>query len=298
MAARPVSGPALPPGAFQTRACAKINLTLHVRGRRDDGYHVLDSLVAFADAADTLTLFPGNVTVLDVQMAGGHPALDLAGPDNLILRAAQVAQSHLGAPRAGRFLLDKQLPVSAGIGGGSADAAAALRLIISANALQVDDADLLAAALALGADVPMCLSSCAAHVGGIGEEIAPIDGFPAIDAVLVNVREPVSTAAVFSSLDLPRGGGMTPAVSTPSASDVQVAIRQGRNDLQAAAIRICPAISDALDALGHSGATLARMSGSGATVFGLFDDAASAIKAADAISQARPGWWVRAVVLT
>ncbi|MEZ5877380.1 MAG: 4-(cytidine 5'-diphospho)-2-C-methyl-D-erythritol kinase [Tepidamorphaceae bacterium] len=288
------SGASLPPGALRTHACAKINLALHVLGRRDDGYHELESLVAFADCADTLTLHPGNVTVLDVQMQGAVPGPELAGPDNLILKAARVAASRLGLTRAGRFVLDKQLPVAAGIGGGSADAAAALRLILTANEADIGDKRLTAAALEIGADVPVCLDSCASIVTGIGEHVAPIADFPELHAVLVNPRVPVATADVFAALRLkPQTTLAAPRLIGIRPGNLGSMISSSRNDLQAAAISICPQIADCLVALEEAGAMPARMSGSGATCFGIFANRASAVSAAVDIGVANPQWWVK-----
>ncbi|MCB1482159.1 MAG: 4-(cytidine 5'-diphospho)-2-C-methyl-D-erythritol kinase [Rhodobiaceae bacterium] len=288
----------LPPGALRTRACAKINLTLHVLGRRADGYHELESLVAFADCADTLTLHPGNVTVLDVRMNQGIPGPELTGPDNLVLKASRIAASRLGLPRAGRFLLDKELPVAAGIGGGSADAAAALRLILAANQAEIDENQLILAAMEVGADVPVCIECSASVVTGIGEHVTPIADFPELDAVLVNPRVPLTTAKVFAELGLePAARLASPVLGYVSAGSVRGTIASGRNDLQAAAISVCPQVADCIAALEGAGATPARMSGSGATCFGLFDDETAARIAAERVAAANPDWWVRAVTL-
>ncbi|MFN0262654.1 4-(cytidine 5'-diphospho)-2-C-methyl-D-erythritol kinase [Tepidamorphus sp. 3E244] len=288
----------LPAGALRTRACAKVNLCLHVLGRREDGYHELESIVAFADAADTLTLFPGGVTVLDVHAKSGPTDPGVVGPDNLVLRAARAAAEHLGLTRAGRFVLDKHLPVAAGIGGGSADAAAALRLIVAAAQADPDDPKLAQAALSIGADVPVCVESVASLVTGIGETITPIEGFPEMFAVLVNPRVPVPTSKVFTALGLEPGKPRNPqAFEALDGATVRDAIACGRNDLQKAAIEICPQIADCLAALEASGAAPARMSGSGATCFGLFDDLRAARHAAVKLAEIQPGWWVKAVTL-
>ncbi|MCB1472337.1 MAG: 4-(cytidine 5'-diphospho)-2-C-methyl-D-erythritol kinase [Rhodobiaceae bacterium] len=288
----------LPAGALRTHARAKVNLTLNVNARRADGYHELESIVAFADCADTLTLFPGNVTVLDVNTPGSVPGPELTGPDNLVLKAARVAASRLALPRAGRFVLDKQLPVAAGIGGGSADAAAALRLILAANNAEVDEGVLAAAALEIGADVPVCLESRACVVTGIGEHVAPVADFPELHAVLVNPRVPVATAKVFAELGLEPGAQVaSPMLGEVHAGNVGETIATGRNDLQDAAISICPGIADCIAALRGAGASLARMSGSGATCFGLFADRQSARVAADTIAASNPGWWTEPVSL-
>ncbi|CAO4151769.1 4-(cytidine 5'-diphospho)-2-C-methyl-D-erythritol kinase [Methylorubrum aminovorans] len=280
-----------------TRAPAKINLTLHVLGRRpEDGYHALESLVAFAEVADTLELAPGPDLSLDVS----GPTAGPAGPldDNLVLRAARHLAAGVDGLRFGAFRLNKQLPVAAGIGGGSSDAAAALRLLAELNELPIDHPAVVAAARATGADVPVCLNPRARMMRGAGEEIGPVLGLPALPTVLVNPGVPVATAPVFKALGLAVGqvldGAAHPAVASGLDADAVLgAIAPARNDLEAPALTVAPVIGEALALLrAQGGCRLARMSGSGATVFAIFSDDGAAQTAAGAIRAAQPGWWV------
>ncbi|CAO4176601.1 4-(cytidine 5'-diphospho)-2-C-methyl-D-erythritol kinase [Methylorubrum aminovorans] len=280
-----------------TRAPAKINLTLHVLGRRpEDGYHALESLVAFAEVADTLELVPGPDLSLDVS----GPTAGPAGPldDNLVLRAARHLAAGVDGLRFGAFRLNKQLPVAAGIGGGSSDAAAALRLLAELNELPIDHPAVVAAARATGADVPVCLNPRARMMRGAGEEIGPVLGLAALPTVLVNPGVPVATAPVFKALGLAVGqvldGAAHPAVASGLDADAVLgAIAPARNDLEAPALTVAPVIGEALALLrAQGGCRLARMSGSGATVFAIFSDDGAAQTAAGAIRAAQPGWWV------
>lgn len=285
-----------------TRAPAKINLTLHVLGRRpEDGYHVLESLVAFAGVADTLTLDPGE----GLSLAVSGPTAGPAGPldDNLVLRAARHLAAALPGLRTGAFHLDKHLPVAAGIGGGSSDAAAALRLLAQANGLPLDHPALTAAARATGADVPVCLDPRARMMRGAGEHLGPPLELEPLPAVLINPGVPVSTAPVFKALGLAVGqrldGADHPAVEAGlSADGVLAAIAPARNDLEPPALTVAPVIGEALALLREqAGCRLARMSGSGATVFAVFGDDAAAEAAARALRPARPDWWVESTRL-
>ena len=285
-----------------TKAPAKINLTLHVLGRRaEDGYHALESLVAFADVADTLTLEPGDALSLDAT----GPTAGTAGPpeDNLVLRAAKALAARVPDLRLGVFRLDKRLPVAAGIGGGSSDAAAALRLLAELNDLALDHPALVAAARATGADVPVCFDPRARMMRGAGEEIGPPLGLAALPAVLVNPGVPVATAPVFKALGLAVGrtlpGAAHPEIAKSLDADgLLAAIAPARNDLEAPALAVAPAIGDALAALrDRPGCRLARMSGSGATVFAILSDEAAAEDAARAIREAQPDWWVEPTLL-
>ncbi|MCJ2035128.1 4-(cytidine 5'-diphospho)-2-C-methyl-D-erythritol kinase [Methylobacterium sp. J-068] len=285
-----------------TRAPAKINLTLHVLGRRaGDGYHELESLVVFTGSGDTLTLEPGPTLGLTVS----GPTAGPAGPldDNLVIRAAR----HLARLRPGlaqgAFHLVKRLPVAAGIGGGSSDAAAALRLLARLNAIAPEDPALLAAARATGADVPVCLDPRARMMLGAGESIGPTLGLAPLAAVLINPGVPVETAPVFRALGLAIGQRHTvaPHPIVAAASDAEALMRvllPTRNDLEAPALQVAPIIADALAALRHEpGCRIARMSGSGATVFGLFGTRSQAARAARHLGAAHPGWWVRSALL-
>ena len=280
-----------------TRAPAKINLTLHVLGRRPgDGYHALESLVAFAEVADTLELAPGP----DLSLAVSGPTAGPAGPldDNLVLRAARHLAACVDGLSLGAFRLHKQLPVAAGIGGGSSDAAAALRLLADLNGLPLDHPAVIAAARATGADVPVCLDPRARMMRGAGEEIGPVLDLAPLPAVLVNPGVPVATAPVFKALGLAVGqrldGAAHPVIGSGlDAAAVLAAIAPARNDLEAPALTVAPVIGEALALLrDQAGCRLARMSGSGATVFAIFSDNAAAQGAAGAIRAAQPGWWV------
>lgn len=272
------------------RASAKINLYLHVVGRRLDGYHRLDSLAVFAGAADTLTVEPAAALSLAVT---GPFAAGLDGEaDNLVLRAARALAAQAGVPATGRLVLEKNLPVASGIGGGSADAAAALRLLGRFWGVDVRRETLAAIAAALGADVPVCLIGRAAVMSGIGEILTPAPPLPPTGMVLVNPGVAVATPAVFRARD---GGFSAPAVLPAEgwrdAESLAAALQATGNDLEAPALRLAPAIADSLAALRAApGCLLARMSGSGATCFGLFADAAAARQAAGGLQH--PGWWV------
>ncbi len=288
--------------SLTTQAPAKINLTLHVLGRREsDGYHMLESLVAFADIADTLTLIPGRPLRLEVT----GPTAGPAGPtdDNLVLRAARHLTIALPRLATGAFHLEKRLPVAAGIGGGSSDAAAALRLLAELNELPLNHPALYAAARATGADVPVCLAPSARMMRGAGEELGPRLGLAPLPAVLINPGVPVSTAPVFKALGLQVGqalpGAAHPEIASGLDTDgVLAAILPARNDLEPPALSLAPVIGDALAALrAQPGCRLARMSGSGATVFAIFESGDAARFAADAIRVATPNWWIEATEL-
>lgn len=270
-------------------APAKINLTLHVTGQRSDGYHLLDSLVAFADVGDGLRIEKADAMRMttDGPEAGAVPD----GPDNLVLRAAALVD---GGPKA-RFTLTKNLAVASGIGGGSADAAAAFRGLSAFLKGAVPDADLIhQKLLSLGADIPMCLHSHAARIEGIGDKITPLQQSPDLFAVLVNPRVAVETPAVFKALKRRTNPAMPQVL--PVFSDAQSFIewlRTQRNDMQEAATVLVPEIAAVQSALeGQTGCQLARMSGSGATCFGLFSTRQAADSAARNLCNAYPGWWI------
>lgn len=278
---------------LSTIAPAKINLTLRVLGRRADGYHDLESLVAFAGIGDRLTLEPGD----DVSLTVRGPNAAAAGPDadNLVLRAIAAIRNRKPHLRTGRFVLTKRLPVAAGIGGGSSDAAAALRLVAQLNGLAPDDPDLIAAAAQTGADIPVCLVGRATMMRGIGDRLSPLATPLRLPAVLVNPRVPVPTPAVFRALAFDPARRLS---ETPDPADARALAMSGTNDLQGPAITISRAVADALDALTQSGSPhLVRMSGSGATCFALYPSCRAAAAAARAIRLAQPGWWVRNTVL-
>jgi 4-diphosphocytidyl-2-C-methyl-D-erythritol kinase len=285
---------------------AKVNLTLRVVGRRVDGYHELESVVAFADCADRLSLTPGSQ--LNLRTIG--PLAQDCGEtaDNLVLKAAQLLGGCVPDLRSGEFILDKVLPVAAGIGGGSADAAAALRLLAQMNGLAIDDARLIEVAKSTGADVPVCLASRACVMTGVGETLLPLS-LPKMPCVMVNPRVPVATKDVFAALGLRNGelrvgaADVLQAAAWPeegaSIEDWVEALAAGSNDLEAPATRIQPVIGEVLSALSATnGAWLARMSGSGATCFAIYENTAEAGRAAQRIQLDHPHWWVHAGTLS
>jgi 4-diphosphocytidyl-2-C-methyl-D-erythritol kinase len=284
-----------------TRAPAKINLTLHVLGRREDGYHALESLVAFSGAGDTLSLTLDDALSLDI--SGPTSSAAGAGADNLVLRAARRLAEQIKGLRLGRFRLEKRLPVAAGIGGGSSDAAAALRLLAKANHLAPDDPRLLEVARAIGSDVPVCLDPRARMMRGAGETLGQSIRLPLLPAVLINPGAPVATGPVFAALGLRPGALREGAphsniAARPSAEELFAALKKGRNDLEDAACLQAPVIVDALAMLRAArGCRLARMSGSGATCFALFSARREAVRAASVIRAQHPGWWVKTAVL-
>lgn len=279
------------------RAPAKINLTLHVLGRRADGFHDLESLVVFAGIADRLSLAPDEPFGLETDGAFAQAA----GPeaDNLVARAAGALAAKVPALRLGRFALTKRIPVAAGLGGGSADAAAALRLLARLNDLPVRDPRLLEAAAETGSDVPVCLAPRASMMLGRGERVQRGIRIAPLHAVLVNPRVPLATARVFKALGLAPGETRcAPSGPPQTGSSLLDGVKACRNDMEAAAAVLEPAVGAALDALRTvPGLRLARMSGSGATVFGIFDDRVAALAAARTLCATHRAWWIAATVL-
>jgi 4-diphosphocytidyl-2-C-methyl-D-erythritol kinase len=308
-------------------APAKVNLTLDVIGRRSDGYHDIESLVAFAAVGDTLTFTPARGLSLVVR----GPTATASGEitNNLVFKAARQLSDRVEGLKVGRFVLSKRLPVAAGLGGGSADAAAALRLLARVNRLALDDSRLIAAARVTGADVPVCLDPQPRLMRGIGDVLSdPLD-LPRLPAVLVNPGVAVPTKDVFGALRLnaaknadtrtpspllgegwSRGlssaneHGVIPTPNHPSQRGGErtaaflETILAGRNDLEAPAIALQPVIADVLrDLRALGGCRLARMSGSGATCFGLFDSGRAATAAARSLRTKHHQWWVRATTL-
>lgn len=274
-------------------ARAKVNLYLHITGKRPDGYHLLDSLIVFADTGDEIALTPADTLSLTID---GPFAEGLgAGPDNLVLRAAQALRDLTGARGGAAIRLTKNLPVASGIGGGSADAAATLAALCGLWDVAPGRAALHAIAARLGADVPVCLDGAASFVGGIGEELAPARGLPPAWLLLANPRIATPTPAVFKA----RHGAFSKAARWSEAprdfADFAARLRSSANDLTEAAISVTPAIRDVLVALAElPGCVLARLSGSGATCFGLFADETTARAAERALRHQQPGWWVTA----
>lgn len=287
-------------------ARAKVNLTLRVLGRRADGYHALESLVAFARApADLVTMRPHQAEEPASVAVTGPGASAILG-ENLIARALRLASEAAPGLRLGAVTLDKHLPVAAGVGGGSADAAAVLRALARANADVADGIDWPAIALKLGADVSVCLADKPAFMWGIGERMATIPDLPSLPAVIVNPMVAVpadKTAQVFRRLaagPLAQGADKDPPSPGPfaSAADVVALMRRVGNDLEPPALAVVPAIAEVKAALAAApGCAIAQLSGGGPTCFGIFLSEADAQRAAASISATHPTWWVSATVL-
>jgi 4-diphosphocytidyl-2-C-methyl-D-erythritol kinase len=263
---------------MQESAYAKLNLALHVRGRMADGYHRIETVFAFVEQGDRLTV--SECEELRLEIAGPFGGA-LPEDDNLVLRAARALRNRYSVGQGAALVLDKRLPVAAGLGGGSADAAAALRLLVRWWDLRASQDDLLSIAAGLGADVPACLLSLPSIGRGRGDELLPLadSSLAGTPVLLVNPRVALSTADVFRGWD---GVDRGPLGSW----------REGRNDLEPPAIVLVPEIADVLDAL--EGASFARMSGSGATCFALYGGTRARDAAAAAIADAHPGWWTLA----
>jgi 4-diphosphocytidyl-2-C-methyl-D-erythritol kinase len=286
--------------ALVEHAPAKINLTLAVLGRRRDGYHALDSLVAFARLGDRLRFAPRAPLALSVQ--GAYSAQAGALADNLVLVAARALAAEIPGSILGAFTLDKRLPVAAGLGGGSSDAGAALRLLARANRIALDDPRIRKVARRIGADVPVCVDPRPRRMRGIGEVLSSPLTIPRLAAVLVNPGVAMPTAQVFARLGLKRGTVLRRAKGArapPRDFDAFVEyLATQSNDLEPAAIALEPAIARVIAAMRKEpGCRLARMSGSGATCFGLFASARAAAAAARRLGAAHPRWWVKATVL-
>lgn len=273
--------------AFET-AFAKVNLALHVRARRPDGYHEIESLFFFAEDGDHLWGEASDDGAIDLVVSGPFGAALGAGPDNLIMRAARALQSYLGEQRGAVIRLEKRLPVASGIGGGSADAAATLRLLVRLWEARMEPEELAGLALDLGSDVPACLASRTQMVGGRGEKLESlsIEGLAGAPMLLVNPGVAVSTADVFRGWDGVDRGAL-------DARSLERLIVDGRNDLEQPAMKTAPAVADVLAALRDLGsASVARMSGSGATCFALFNSDAARDEVAQAIEARAPHWWI------
>ncbi len=272
-------------------APAKVNLYLHLLGVRADGYHLVDSLVAFADIGDRVTARASAALTVEIE---GPQAASLAGlgEDNLMLRAARLLAGHVGIAAHAALHLQKNLPVAAGIGGGSSDAAATLRALCALWRVPVDEAHLRRLGARLGADVPACLHAGAAWIAGIGEQIEPEPLLPSAGIVLVNPQIALPTAAVFAARRGPFGYAGRFSPMPQDAAGLAAVLGSLRNDLTAAAIGIAPEIGAVLAALARlPGALMARMSGSGATCFALFANRLKAERAGAAIAKAELGWW-------
>jgi 4-diphosphocytidyl-2-C-methyl-D-erythritol kinase len=281
--------------AWHEPAHAKINLTLHVTGKRADGYHVLDSLVLFTEFGDHLSARPARQITLEIS---GPFADKLSTTDNLVISAAKALEQALGEGRGAALHLEKNLPPASGMGGGSADAAATLRLLqkLWSKTLPGDGVQTLA--LKLGADVPVCLAQAPAFMRGIGEDLDPVTLFPTLPVVLINPGVHVATPDVFRALNYNPANARCLAPKPPvftSAEDLLDWLSHTRNDLIAPAIRLSPEIGHVLELLDATkDCRLARMSGSGATCFGLFSNEKSAKAAARTVQKLNPDWWVQA----
>jgi len=275
-------------------AHAKINLFLHVTGKRDDGYHLLESLVTFAEFGDRLELKPAETLSLEIT---GPFAASLS-QDNIVMKAAQLLKNHTGYKAGAQMTLEKHIPVGAGLGGGSSDAAAALLGLAKLWGVAIDDADMQKMALQLGADVPVCLARRMAWMQGVGERVTPIKRKCDVWAVLVNPGAPLLTKDVFRRFS----GAFTPPADMPKEIDsfdaLMRCIQPKHNMLETPAMALAPVIRDVLVAIGATpGCYLSRMSGSGATCFGLYDNEATAKAAAADIQRRFPQWWSRATRL-
>ncbi|MGB3501908.1 MAG: 4-(cytidine 5'-diphospho)-2-C-methyl-D-erythritol kinase [Mesorhizobium sp.] len=275
-------------------AAAKINLALHVTGRRPDGYHLLDSLVAFGRFGDRIVVSPSSEDsfAVDGPFAPSVP-LDAS---NLVLKARDALRTahSPGMAQPVSIRLTKNLPVASGVGGGSSDAAATLRALNQLWGAGLGPSELAAIGLSLGADVPMCLSSAALVARGVGDEVSPLAAFPSLGIVLVNPNVPVSTPAVFAALQSRDNAPMPPLPASIDFHSLRNWLDLTRNDLEPAAIRIAPAIGHAISALNRAGSGFTRMSGSGATCFGLYETGNVAKRAAAAIRACNPDWFVAA----
>lgn len=283
-------------------APAKVNLFLHIIGRRDDGYHLLESVFAFADFGDRITV--QSAPDLNFSVTGRFASVcrraGCDGGKNIAARAAAMLRQLSGTSAGAKITLEKNLPLSAGLGGGSSDAAAALKALQVLWRVEPDEEQLVELALELGSDVPACLVGEPSFVAGIGELITPLEIFEDINCVLVNPLKPLSTPGVFQTFADSGRAFTQPLALTPEVTeDLWTLLRGSHNDLQGPALGMCDEIGEILGALqAAEGTLLARMSGSGATCYGLYKTREAAGAAARAIATAHPGWWVKACMLT
>jgi 4-diphosphocytidyl-2-C-methyl-D-erythritol kinase len=282
----------------EAAALAKVNLYLHVLARRPDGRHSLDGLVAFAGVGDTVTVTATDASAPSLRITGPMAKRTPAGPENLVLRATTELARRVGRQPGAAISLVKQLPVAAGLGGGSSDAAACLRALAALWELDADDARVADVARGLGSDVPVCLFARAAYLGGAGEIVEAAPRMPPVWLVLANPGFAVSTAAVYGAFSGPFSPPARLESAPGDAAELARMLAARGNDLEASARALAPAVSDVLAALaGRPGALLTRVTGSGATCFALFGVRADAETAATALARTRPEWWVRAAPL-
>lgn len=275
------------------RAPAKINLFLHVGGKRADGYHALQSLAAFTEAGDELRFSPGKG--LRLVLEGPFAAALRPEEDNLVLKAGRALKARAGIAGGAEIVLSKNLPVASGIGGGSADCAAALRGLSQLWDLKLPQQTLCDIAATLGSDVPVCVASTPQWMEGRGEILTALPPLPELPVVLVNPGVAVSTAKVFAALERRRGTDLPLPPHFADAKALIAYLKTAANDMEAPARRLAPVIGEVLDLLAaQRDVLLARMSGSGATCFALFAGEAAAEAAARAISASHPHWWVTA----
>lgn len=281
-------------------ARAKVNLTLHMKGKRRDGYHELESLVVFADVSDELVFTPASEDRLSLE----GPFAGLVDGENLVLKAKRAFASWLGVTVSGDFRLKKNIPVAAGLGGGSSDAAATIRALLKAYDRDEDTKTFIRQSAAIGADVPVCLQNSAAWMCGLGERVTPVSGLTPLPALLVNPGIKLSTAAVFKTLNAKplQAEEAGPPPSFPgwrNPREAAVWLNEGRNDLEAPAIALEPAVKKVLDALRRlDDCMLSRLSGSGPTCFGIFLSQDAAAEAASEMRRSYPNWWVQATTLS
>lgn len=276
--------------SFSIEAPAKVNLTLHVVGKREDGYHLLDSLVTFAGIGDTLDFSPAETISLEVT---GPTAAQIPDGENIVLKAARLLAEAAGVTSGAAIRLTKRLPVAAGIGGGSADAAASLKGLIRLWNVALPAETLLKVALSIGADVPVCLAGTPMRMMGIGEVLEPAPALPPAWLLLVNPMVPLHTPPVFKARTGPFSEADPLTHSPADAKALALALAARRNDLTPPAISIEPVVGEVLAAIAATpGCLLPRMSGSGATCFGLYAEEAQANAAAGQLKAAHPGWWI------
>ncbi len=280
--------------SVSVKAPAKINLYLHVTGKRPDGYHLLDSLFAFARDGDVITAKQADGLSLEII---GAPDLS-AGEDNIVMKAARKLAAALGIEPNAHLVLEKNLPIASGIGGGSTDAAAALKALQVLWKKTLPDEKLYALALELGADVPSCLAGKAVQVSGVGEVLTPAPEIPALPVVLVNPNKPVSTPAVFKTRKPVFSEPMPLTQNCADAAEFIGELKKRHNDLQDAACALEPAVAEVLHVLENQPLCLfSAMSGSGGTCFGLFRTPENAANAVEDIAATHPNWWVKQTAL-